>query len=45
MYQGSLPGELAPAADQYQFPLTITQTNHTIRLPSADHLNRQSISK
>ncbi|KAF2880246.1 hypothetical protein ILUMI_25924 [Ignelater luminosus] len=44
MYQGSLPGELAPAADQYQFPLTITQTNHTIRLPSADHLNRQTIS-
>ncbi|KAF5277684.1 hypothetical protein FQR65_LT03664 [Abscondita terminalis] len=42
MYQGSIPVELT-TNDQYQFPLTITQNNHTIKLPSADHINRQAV--
>lgn len=43
MYQTSIPSELV-TNDQYQFPLTITQNNHTIKLPSADHINRQILN-
>ncbi|KAF5305672.1 hypothetical protein FQA39_LY09161 [Lamprigera yunnana] len=42
MYQGNISGEVA-TNDQYQFPLSIAQNNHTIRLPSAEHINRQTI--
>ncbi|XP_031344373.1 GATA-binding factor 5-B-like isoform X3 [Photinus pyralis] len=46
MYQGNIPAELT-TNDQYQFPLTIQhqqgQSTHTIRLPSAEHINRQAI--